>query len=212
MKIKIMNLYSFDSRWRDNITQFVNQNRIRREDIQDIVYDSERKCFTLFYWSFKDYQELDESIEDTDDTEEPDEIEFDDINIELDDMNIELDDGSYTLNSNPHILVGTKPYKVKIFEESFKVDTWKGLVQHFLKYLYFTDSKIFLRSDVVKNSKMFSFEPYELVVPMNITEDFYFEGHRGVVDLFRLMNSFCDDFEGEFVEDIRKNVKIYLKY
>ena len=26
MKIKIMNLYSFDSRWRDNITQFVNQN------------------------------------------------------------------------------------------------------------------------------------------------------------------------------------------
>ena len=73
MKIKIMNLYSFDSRWRDNITQFVNQNRIRREDIQDIVYDSERKCFTLFYWSFQDYEEPDESIEDTDNTDEDDE-------------------------------------------------------------------------------------------------------------------------------------------
>lgn len=203
-----MNLYSFDSRWRDEITQFVNKNGIRRDDIQGFVYDSERKCFTLFYWSNRDYTELDESIEDTDDTEETEETD----EIEDDVMNIEFDDGSYTLNSNPYILVGTKPYKIKIFEESFKVDTWKGLVQHFLKYLYFTDSKIFLRSEAVKNPKMFSFNSYELVAPMNITGDFYFEGHRGVVDLFRLMNSFCDEYEGEFVEDIRKNIKIYLKY
>ena len=209
MKIKIMNLYSFDSRWRDNITQFVNQNGIRRDDIQGIVYDSERKCFTLFYWSYRDYAGLDESIEDT---EETDEIEIDDMNIEIDDINIEIDDGSYTLNSNPNILVGTKPYKIKIFDESFRVDTWKDLTQYFLKYLYFKDSKIFLKSDAVKNPKMFSFKPYELVVPMNIVDDFYFEGHRGVVDLFRLMNSFCDDYADEFMDDIRKNVKIYLKY
>lgn len=197
-----MELRSFDSRWRDDITQFVNEQKIRREDIQGLIYDSERKCFTLFYW---DYTEQEESI---DETEETTEIET----IEDDFINIGMDNGSYTLNSNPHILVGTKPYKIKIFDESFRVDTWKDLTQYFLKYLYFKDSKIFLKSDAVKNPKMFSFKPYELVVPMNIVDDFYFEGHRGVVDLFRLMNSFCDDYADEFVDDIRKNVKIYLKY
>ena len=46
-----MILQSFDSRWRDEISRFVNENGIKREDIQTIFYDSERKTITLFYWS-----------------------------------------------------------------------------------------------------------------------------------------------------------------
>lgn len=45
-----MELRSFDSRWKDDITDFINANRIIQAHIQGIVYDSERKCFTLFYW------------------------------------------------------------------------------------------------------------------------------------------------------------------
>lgn len=45
-----MELRSFASRWRDDITDFVNTNKIAYVHIQSIVYDSERKCFTLFYW------------------------------------------------------------------------------------------------------------------------------------------------------------------
>lgn len=46
-----MVLMSYESRWRDDITHFVNVRGIKRENIQEIVYDVERKCFNLFYWS-----------------------------------------------------------------------------------------------------------------------------------------------------------------
>ncbi len=49
-----MILESYCSPWSDEITKFVHKYKIKRENIQTIVYDTERGYFTLFYWVEKE--------------------------------------------------------------------------------------------------------------------------------------------------------------
>ena len=46
-----MILESFDSRRSEDITAYINEYNIKREDIQAIVYNTERQYYTLFYWT-----------------------------------------------------------------------------------------------------------------------------------------------------------------
>ena len=46
-----MILESFDSCRSEDITAYINEYNIKREDIQVIVYNTERQYYTLFYWT-----------------------------------------------------------------------------------------------------------------------------------------------------------------
>ena len=50
-KEKNMILESFDSCRSEDITAYINEYNIKREDIQAIVYNTERQYYTLFYWT-----------------------------------------------------------------------------------------------------------------------------------------------------------------
>lgn len=213
-----MILQSFDSRWRDEISQFVNENGIRKEDIQTIFYDSERKTITLFYWSDTESDKIEDNVdgeivdgEIVENTKVNKPYVFNTISdIFNKAFNKSTEDEGYNLYTNSEFFVFKKPYRMEVNAVTYEVETWKGVAQIFLKYLYGMNKSIFMTTDAVKNPKMFSFDPNTLYTPTNISDDFYFEGNRGVVDLFRVMSVISDEFNETLSTDVRENVKLFV--
>ena len=97
---------------------------------------------------------------------------------------------AYNLYTNPELFRFKKPYKIKIFESTYDVKSWRDAAVVLLKFLYKADSKAFLE-----------------LKEMGI----YFEGNKSSENILRFMASVAEQYLNVLNRPVRKNVNLFIR-
>ena len=124
--------------------------------------------------------------------------------------NIKSKEKGYNLYTNSEFFRHKKPYKIKIFDESFEVTNWVEVPQVLFRYLYLKDSNTFLSLKEVENDKLFSKNKTKFRRPHKVYGDLFFEGDRHVIDIIKTMSSLSEKYLNVLNKDVRKNVELFV--